>query len=91
MIKPVKIEIQTIEHFDNNDNSLGFLNHEEHINLLSQIVKEAVFGYYLVFNNKKHHIDIMGNLDTYPKGLYSQFLDESLKLWQERDKKLKKK
>lgn len=71
MIKVNKYEIQTVEHFDNAGNSLGFLNELEHNDLLCQIVEQQATGYHLAFNGEKTEINSMGVLAKYPKGLFS--------------------
>lgn len=70
MIQVNKITPQVVEHFDPDNNSLGFLNYEEHLDLRVQIKKEQIFGYYLVFNDKKIRLDLNGECEDYPIGLY---------------------
>lgn len=77
MIKVNKYEVQQIEHFDNNEVSLGFLNEHENTDLRIQIAKEKVSGYYLIFENKKILIEPTGKIYHWPDGLY----DTNEKLW----------
>ena len=70
MIKVNKYEVQTVEHFDNNGQSLGFLNEWENIDLRCQIVEQRVSGYYLIFNGLKIQIDCNGKLNDWKDGLY---------------------
>jgi hypothetical protein len=62
MIKINKYEIQTVEHFDNNGNSLGFLNEYENVDLWSQIAEQKLSGYYLMFNDMKIQIESNGKI-----------------------------
>jgi len=72
MIKVKKYKVQTIKHFDNNGNSLGFLNEYENADLRCQIAEEKVSGYYLMFNGKKIEIQPNGTINWYDweRGLY---------------------
>lgn len=70
MIKVNKIEVQTVEHFDSEGNSLGFLNEFENADLRAQIVEQKAEGYYLVFKDKKIAIETNGKLSDWPAGLY---------------------
>jgi hypothetical protein len=70
MIKVNKYDVQTVEHFDNNGNSLGFLNEQENVDLRCQIAEEKVSGYYLVFENIKIPIDTNGKINDWKIGLY---------------------
>lgn len=65
-----KYEIQTVEHFDNNGNSLGFLNELENIDLRIQIAEQKVSGYYLIFNGIKIDIEPDGKINNWEIGLY---------------------
>lgn len=70
MIKVKKYEVQTVEHFDNNGNSLGFLNEYENVDLRCQIAEGKVNGYYLMFNGLKIPIEPNGRIINWGKGLY---------------------
>lgn len=70
MIKVNKYKVQTVEHFDNNGNSLGFLNEWENADLRCQIAEEKVSGYYLMFNGLKISIDSNGKITNWENGLY---------------------
>ena len=70
LIKVNKYKVQTVEHFDNNDNSLGFLNEWENIDLRCQIAKQRVSGYYLMFNDSKILINPDGRIDDWQNGLF---------------------
>lgn len=70
MIKVTPIEVQKIEHFDNNGKSIGFLNEYESIDLRCQISEQKIEGYYLMFNNQKIEITSKGNISNWIRGLY---------------------
>jgi hypothetical protein len=70
MIKVNKYEVQTIEHFDSEGNSLGFLNHLESIDLRTQIAQQRAEGYYVLLNNSKIMIDSTAHFDNWGNGLY---------------------
>lgn len=72
MIKVKKYEVQTVEHFDPNGNSLGFLNEYENADLRGQIAEEKASGYYLMFNGEKIEIQPNGKIkcDDWKNGLY---------------------
>ena len=70
MIKVNKYEVQTVEHFDNNGNSLGFLNEQENLDLRCQIAEEKVSGYFLVFDGLKIGIEPNGTIINWKIGLY---------------------
>ena len=70
MIKVNKYEIQTVEHFDNNGSSLGFLNEWENLDLRCQIAEQKVSGYYIMFNDLKIQIEPNGRMNDWVNGLY---------------------
>jgi hypothetical protein len=70
MIKVNKYEVQTVEHFDSNDNSLGFLNEYENTDLRAQIAEQKVSGYYLMFKGIKIPIAPSGKITNWENGLY---------------------
>lgn len=70
MITVNKIDVQTVEHFDNNNNSIGFLNEFENIDLRCQIAEQKVSGYYLVYNGVKIPIEPNGSIKNWVDGLY---------------------
>lgn len=70
MIKINKYDTQTVEHFDINGNSLGFLNEWESIDLRCQIAEQKVSGYYLIFNGLKIEIQPNGKINNWVNGLY---------------------
>ena len=72
MIKVNKYEVQTVEHFDNNGSSLGFLNEWENADLRCQIAEQKVSGYYLIFNGEKIEIQPTGKIswEGWKNGLY---------------------
>lgn len=74
MIKVNKYEPQVVEHFDSDDNSLGFLNDLESLDLRCQIAEEKAEGYYLIFNDKKVSIRSNGRVEYWPNGLYDMNL-----------------
>lgn len=75
MIKVNKIVPQTVEAFDPDGNSLGFINEYELLDLRVQILKEKAWGYYLMFNGIKIRIDRKGTLESYPKGFFNLYGD----------------
>lgn len=70
MIKVNRIEVQTIPHYDNNDNCLGFLNQYESNDLRGQIAEQKASGYYLIFNDEKIVIQPNGKILNWASGLY---------------------
>jgi hypothetical protein len=70
MVYPNKINVQTVEHFDCNNNSLGFLNEYESCELRCQIAEQKVDGYYLIFKNEKIEILPNGKIINWINGLY---------------------
>ena len=70
MVEIKKIIPQTVEHFDSDGNSLGFLNENENLDLLCQIAEQKVSDYYLIFEDKKVKITSKGELEKWPSGLY---------------------
>ena len=61
---------QTVEHFDPDGNSLGFLNEAENLDLSCQIAEHQSKGYYLVFDGAKIPISSNGKIETWNAGLY---------------------
>ena len=70
MISINKYQIQTIEHFDPSNKSLGFLNEHENVDLRCQIAENKIEGYYMVFNNTKVPIHSNGRVSDWITGLY---------------------
>lgn len=70
MITVNKYDVQTIEHFDNEGNSLGFLNEHENLDLRCQIAEQRVSGYYLIFNEQKIPIEPNGRIYEWEIGMY---------------------
>lgn len=70
MITINKYKEQRVEHFDNNGNSLGFLNEFENLDLRCQIAEQNVSGYYLMFNDKKFDIQPTGRINGWEHGLF---------------------
>ena len=71
MITVNKYDVQTVEHFNNNGNSLGFLNEHEFNDLRCQIAEQKACGYYLIFNDLKIEIESNGRIKNWPYDLYS--------------------
>ncbi len=88
MIKVNKHIPQTVEHFDNQDNSLGFLNEVESLDLRLQIAEQNEEGYYLIFEEQKLMIDNLGQVKSYPQGLYQAQMHIYAKLFQLRKTKI---
>ena len=73
MIKVNKVKLQTVEHFDPEGNSLGFLNVIESTDLRAQIIDHKADGYSLEYNGEKFLIDSDGYIKHNPQSLYDQF------------------
>lgn len=71
MVKVNKIESQTVELFDNKNNSLGFINEEELSDIRIQILNESQEGYYIIFDNNKLSILNNGKLYQKPYNLFN--------------------
>jgi hypothetical protein len=71
MIKVNKYETQTVERFDNNGNSLGFLNEWENADLRCQVAEQKVSAHYLMFNGLKIQIEPNGKINNWENGLYN--------------------
>lgn len=74
-IKVKKIKPPTVECFDPNDNSLGFLNEYEFTDLRSQIVKNKVNGFYCIFAGKKIDLNPNGSIEPNTKELFNILYD----------------
>jgi hypothetical protein len=70
MITVNKYEVQIIEHFDSEGNSLGFLNEHENLDLRCQIAEQRLSGYYLIFNDQKIPIETNGRIYEWEIGMY---------------------
>ena len=70
MIQINKYEPQVVEHFDPDENSLGFLNEYENLDLRCQIAENKADGYYLIFNGEKYPIQLDGKILNWPYDLY---------------------
>jgi len=84
-IKVNKIVPQTIEHFDPNGNSLGFLNEHENLDLRIQISENNIEGYSLKFNDKIVYINAKGQINNWPSGLYDITMEQFAKLFKIRE------
>lgn len=74
MIQVKKIQPQTVECFNPEGNSLGFLNEYEFTDLRAQIHTEKNKGYYFIFDGEKCMIDTDGRYYP-PKGLFETISD----------------
>ena len=72
-IKIQKYPVQLLEHFDNDDNSLGYLNNLEHLRLRVELKNSKQAGYYLIFNNEKIFINEKGKCSKFPDGMYDEY------------------
>jgi len=70
MIQINKIIPQTVEAFDPDGNSLGFINYFEYNDLRIQIIKEKAEGYYMMFNGERIDIDRDGDVNSWRIGFY---------------------
>ena len=77
MIQVNKIVPQTVELFNHQDESMGFINQYEFYDIRIQIKKEQSEGYYCIFNKEKLFIDKNGKIKIWPKGFFDLF-DEQL-------------
>jgi predicted ATPase len=83
MIQVNKITPQTVELFNPQGESMGFINEYEFNDIRIQIQKEKAEGYYLIFNNEACIIDKNGRVDYWPDGFFDLFdkqLDQLLGL-----------
>ncbi len=80
MIKVNRIIPQTVEAFDPDGNSLGFLNEYEFNDLRVQIKQEKAEGYYMVFNDKRNYIDVNGRLKDWEVGFYDMIENQLIEL-----------
>lgn len=75
MIKVKSINVDIAEHFDNNNNSLGFLNLLESLDLRVQLATHKIKGYYFIVEGAKVTIDELGDVAGFPNGnFYSKEL-----------------
>jgi hypothetical protein len=70
MITVTKIPVQTVEMFDDNNQSLGFLNESEFNDVRCQIAEQKVSGYYLIFDGLKIDIEPTGKIKNWVSGLF---------------------
>jgi hypothetical protein len=70
MIKINKIEPPTIDLFDPNGKCLGTLNEYEFLDARVQIKKAQIFGYYVMFKNRRIRLDRNATLEDNPDGLF---------------------
>jgi len=68
MVKINKIILPEYEVFDPNNNSIGFVNEIDILDLRLQIRENNLEGYYIKFNNIIIRIDNEGGLENYPDG-----------------------
>jgi predicted ATPase len=69
-IKVTVIKPQTVEVFDPNNKSLGFVNEYEFNDLRIQVATENISGYYVLFNGEKIQIEPSGKLFSWPVGFF---------------------
>ena len=87
-MKPVKIKVIEYEHFDVNDNSLGFLSDLENLELRCQIAETETEGYYLIAEGDKISITKKGEINwnkiphsTWEAGSWDSFVILSSRLF----------
>lgn len=80
MIQLKKINSPVVEVFDPQGNLLGEANEYELLDLRVQIREANVWGYYIVFNDRKVRIDRRGELEDYPIGLLDTMTNLLFKL-----------
>ena len=76
-----RITPQTVELFDPQDNSLGFVNEYELGDVKIQIAKYKLSGYYVKFEERKLRIDIQGTLEDYPRGFFDTNFNHNMELF----------
>jgi hypothetical protein len=86
MIKINKISPQTVEVFDNNEQSLGFVNEWEFNDLRIQIAEQNISGYFIIFNGKRTIIEENGEILNWPNDLFNLGLKQFGKLFKLRKK-----
>lgn len=79
-IKVKKYKIEKHEHFYKNE-SIGFLNEYEHLDLRCQIKENKVLGYFLACNGIVINIDTDGMLENCPDNLYATSRNLLNTLW----------
>lgn len=72
MIKVKKINDDIAEHFDNNNNSLGFLNLLESLDLRVQLATHKIKGYYFIVEGAKVTIDELCDVEGFPQWKFLQ-------------------
>ena len=72
---------QTVELFDPQDNSLGFVNEYELGDVKIQIAKYKLSGYYVKFEGRRLRIDHFGTLEDYPNGFFDTNFNHNTKLF----------
>ena len=76
-----RITPQTVELFDPQDNSLGFVNEYELGDVKIQIAKYKLSGYYVKFEGRRLRIDHFGTLEDYPNGFFDTNFNHNTKLF----------
>lgn len=80
MIKINKIIPQTVELFNPQDESMGFINEYEFNDIRIQIKEQQAEGYYCMFNGKKFNIDKNGRSKDWFKGFFDLHDNQLLEL-----------
>ena len=70
MIQVNKIIPQTVELFNPDNISMGFVNQYELFDIAVQIKQHKAIGYYVVFNNEKLEITEEGRIYCTTKGFF---------------------
>jgi hypothetical protein len=70
MISINKITPQTVELFNPQNESMGFINEFEFNDIRIQIKKQCVEGYYCLFQGIKCEIDRNGKVKKWPDGFF---------------------
>lgn len=73
MIKLKNIPNQTVECFDNQNNSLGFANFDEFNDLRVQIKQHKAEGFFVMFNGKKITINKHGQVENHNVDFFDLF------------------
>ena len=86
MIKVNKYPEQRVQVFTPKDKSLGLVNYNELLDIQVQISEQELVGYYVLYNDEKITIDELGQLKTWPDGMFDTQQKLFAKLWKNRTK-----
>ena len=68
----VRHTYEKVSLYDSNDTCIGILNNDiELAHVQVQIAKDSLVGYYILWNDVKISLNSNGELEDWPKGMYS--------------------